>query len=189
MKCFESVPEFFPNGLNSSIEGRDILDTDPTKNPLFHSYNHVIIPYCSSDVWLGEETTNTEAVGISDSQCNCFNYTSSNQNSCFIFNPKSPNLQFTFRGKIIFQSIVRQLLADYGMMNADRVILAGSSAGGLGAVNHAKWTRETLNSSTKLMVLFDSAGLLIFRMALRPFSMEKQHLVLPQATANVSSKF
>ena len=158
MKCFESVPEFFPNGLNSSIEGRDILDTDPTKNGLFHSYNHVVIPYCSSDVWLGEETTNTEAVRMSDSQCDCFNYTtSSNQNGCFNFNPKSPNLQFTFRGKIIFQSIIRQLLADYGMMNAERVILAGSSAGGLGAVNHAKWTRETLNSSTELKVLFDSA--------------------------------
>ena len=164
MKCFERVPDFFPNGLNSSIEGRDILDMDPTKNRLFHSYNHVVIPYCSSDVWLGEETTNTEAVGRSDSQCDCFNYTTSaNQNGCFNFNPNSENLQFTFRGKIIFQSIIRQLLADYGMMNADRVILAGSSAGGLGAVNHAKWTREILNSSTELKVLFDSAWFIDFQ--------------------------
>ena len=113
LKCFESVTEYFPSGLSSSIEGRDILDPDPAKNPLFHSYNHVVIPYCSSDVWLGEETTNTEAVETTTSQCDCFNYTTvSNQNGCFNFNPESPNLQFTFRGKIIYQSIIKQLLAD-----------------------------------------------------------------------------
>ena len=164
MKCFENVTEYFPNGLSSSVEGRDILDPDPAKNLLFHSYNHVVIPYCSSDVWLGEETTNTEAVEMGTSHCNCFNYTtSSNQNGCFNFNPNSPNVQFTFRGKIIYRSIIQQLLADYGMYNADKVILAGSSAGGLGVINHAKWTRETLNSSTELKVFFDSAWFIDFQ--------------------------
>ena len=32
MQCFD---EYFPSGLNSSVEGRDILDVDPEKNPLF----------------------------------------------------------------------------------------------------------------------------------------------------------
>ena len=164
MQCFQNASKYFPNGLSSSIEGRDILDPDPVKNPLFHRYNHVVIPYCSSDVWLGEETTNTEAVETDTTHCDCFNYTmSSNQNGCFNFNPNSPNIQFTFRGKIIYQSIIRQLLADYGMDNADKVILAGSSAGGLGVINHAKWTRETLNSSTKLRVLVDSAWFIDFQ--------------------------
>ena len=164
MKCFEDVTEYFPNGLSSSIEGRDILDPDPAKNPLFHSYNHAVIPYCSSDVWLGEETTNTEAVEMGTSHCDCFNYTTlSNQNGCFNFNPNSPNVQFTFRGKIIYQSIIQQLLVDYGMDNADKVILAGSSAGGLGVINHAKWTRETMTSSTQLMVLLDSAWFVDFQ--------------------------
>jgi hypothetical protein len=164
MKCFENVTEYFPNGLSSSIEGRDILDPDPAKNPLFHSYNHVVIPYCSSDVWLGEETTNTEAVESTTSQCDCFNYTTaSNQNGCFNFNPKSPNISFTFRGKIIYQSIIQQLLADYGMDNADKVILAGSSAGGLGVINHAKWTRNVLDPNTKARVLLDSAWFIDFQ--------------------------
>ena len=164
MQCLQSVTRYFPNGLNSSIEGRDILDADPAKNPLFHSYNHVVIPYCSSDVWLGEETTNTEAVDSTTSQCDCFNYTTaSNQNGCFKFNPQSPNISFTFRGKIIYQSIIQQLLADYDMDSADKVILAGSSAGGLGVINHAKWTRETLISGTKLMVLTDSAWFINFQ--------------------------
>ena len=164
MKCFESVTEYFPSGLSLSIEGRDILDPDSAKNPLFHSYNHVVIPYCSSDVWLGEETTNTEAVETTTSNCDCFNYTTvSNQNGCFNFNPQSPNISFTFRGKIIYQSIIQQLLADYGMDNADKFILAGSSAGGLGVINHAKWTRETINSSTELKVLSDSAWFVDFQ--------------------------
>ena len=164
MKCFGSVTQYFPNGLSSSIEGRDILDADPAKNPLFHSYNHVVIPYCSSDVWLGEETTNTEAVDSTTSQCDCFNYTTaSNQNGCFNFNPQSRNISFTFRGKIIYQSIIQQLLADYDMDSADKVILAGSSAGGLGVINHAKWTHETVNSSTELKVFFDSAWFVDFQ--------------------------
>ena len=168
MKCFESVPEFFPNGLNSSIEGRDNLDMDPIKNRLFHSYNHVVIPYCSSDVWLGEEISLTQkllAMGgvIPSVTVSTTQHQPTMQNGCFNFNPNSENLQFTFRGKIIFQSIIRQLLADYDMMNADRVILAGSSAGGLGAVNHAKWTHEILNSSTELKVLFDLAWFIDFQ--------------------------
>ena len=160
MKCFENVREFFPSGLDSSIEGRDILDTDPTKNSLFYSYNHVLIPYCSSDVWLGEESANTEAVETDTSECNCFNYTS---DGCFNFNPKSPNLQFTFRGKIIYQSVIQQLLSDYGMVDADKVILAGSSAGGLGAINHAKWTRQVLSPTTELKVILDSAWFIDFQ--------------------------
>ena len=56
MKCFGNVRKYFPSGLNYSIEGWDILDADPSANPLFHDYNHVVIPYCSSDLWLGEET-------------------------------------------------------------------------------------------------------------------------------------
>ena len=162
MQCFEGVQEYFPTGLNSSIEGRDILDVDPTKNPLFYDYNHVVVPYCSSDVWLGEDTRNTEAVRTHTSHCDCLTLASSS-NPCFNFNPQSSNLQFTFRGKIIYQSIFHQLLVDHGMMEADRVILAGSSSGGVGAINNVKWTRETLNSNTQLMVLFDSSWFVNFQ--------------------------
>ena len=157
--CFDA---YFPHGINSSVEGRDILDVDPALNPLFHNYNHVLVPYCSSDVWLGKETSNTEAVKPVTSQCDCLT-TASISNPCFSFNPQSPNLQFTFRGKIIYQSIVEQLLSDYGMSEAERVILAGSSSGGVGVVNHAQWTRNRLNPSTQLMVVFDSAWFINFQ--------------------------
>ena len=61
LQCYEDIQNYFPGGLSSLIEGRDILDVDPMRNPLFYSYNHVLVPYCSSDVWLGEQTGNTEA--------------------------------------------------------------------------------------------------------------------------------
>ena len=70
------------------------------RNPLFYSYNHVLVPYFSSDVWLGEQTGNTEAVYEGTLQCKCLT-SSSISNSCFNYNPQSPNLPFTFRGKII----------------------------------------------------------------------------------------
>ena len=162
MQCFNNVLEYFPSGLSSSVEGRDILDVDPVKNPLFYDYNHVVVPYCSSDVWLGEETSNTEAVKEGTSQCDCLT-SASISNPCFNFNPQSPNLQFTFRGKIIYQSIIEQLLTDHGMSEGGRVILAGSSSGGVGVVNHAQWTRDKLNSSTQLMVVFDSSWFINFQ--------------------------
>ena len=45
----------------------------------------------------------------------------------------------------------------FGKRCADKVILAGSSAGGVGVVNHANWTHGVLNSSTTLNVLLDSS--------------------------------
>ena len=162
MKCFQDVREYFPNALNASIEGRDILDVNSTRNPLFYDYNHVVVPYCSSDVWLGEDTSNTEAVHNGTSECQCLTLNSVS-NPCFNFNPQSSNLQFTFRGKIIFQSIIQQLLDDHDMVEAERIILAGSSSGGVAVVNHAKWTREKLKSHTQLMVLFDSSWFINFQ--------------------------
>ena len=44
------------NGQNTEIEGKDILSTDCNINPDFCDYNHVLIPYCSSDFWLGNDT-------------------------------------------------------------------------------------------------------------------------------------
>ena len=113
-------------------------------------------------MWLGEETSNTEAVTKGTSQCDCLT-PASVSNPCFNFNPLSPNLQFTFRGKIIYQSIIEQLLIDHGMSEAGRVILAGSSSGGVGVINHAQWTRDKLDSSVQLMVVSDSSWFINFQ--------------------------
>lgn len=144
MECLRSrFPEDF------SVHGRDIMDGDTTKNPDFFGHNHVIIPYCSSDLWLGEESQGPE--------CNCSDLT------CFSYQPDSSNLQFTFRGKKIFQSIFKQLQMEYGMDDAIEVVISGSSAGGVGAINHAQWVRDQLVPETKLLVLFDSSWFVNFQ--------------------------
>lgn len=135
---------------NDSVRGRDIMDRNVTKNPDFYDHNHVVIPYCSSDLWLGDEEE-----GPSD--CSCSDLT------CFNYKPDSPNLQFTFRGKLIFQSIFKQLQVDYGMDAAVEVIISGSSAGGVGVINHAQWVRDQLRPETKLLVLFDSSWFINFQ--------------------------
>ena len=30
LQCYEDIQNYFPGGLSSSIEGRDVLDVDPT---------------------------------------------------------------------------------------------------------------------------------------------------------------
>ena len=131
------------------LSGRDILDRDPQLNKLFPDHNHVIIPYCSSDVWLGEDT--------SGSSCNCFDF------NCFNYVPNSPNMQFTFRGKTIFQSVIRQLISDHGLSSATEIVLAGSSAGGVGVANHAQWVTEQVSVDTRLLVFMDSAWFVNFQ--------------------------
>lgn len=155
----------FVNEKKIEITGRDILDTDPTQNPLFYDYNHVLIPYCSSDLWLGEENDTTSAVRSDTVNCDCFDYvTESNTNGCFNFSMEADDLLFTFRGKTIYRSIIEQLIDLYRLDNSSKVVLAGSSAGGVGVLNHAKWTRGRLNnsSSTEMNVLIDSSWFIDF---------------------------
>ena len=135
---------------NLSTNGRDIMDRNISNNPDFYDHNHVIIPYCSSDLWLGEEED-----GPTD--CSCSNLT------CFGYQPDSSTLQFTFRGKIIVQSIFKQLQSEYGMDSASEVIISGSSAGGVGAINHAQWVRDQLQPETALLVLLDSSWFVNFQ--------------------------
>ena len=73
MECFRNRPSYFPGG-DFSLLGTDILDQDPVANPRFWSYNHVVIPYCSSDVWLGNEMDDTRNNTAADGECDCFDY-------------------------------------------------------------------------------------------------------------------
>lgn len=134
------------NASDLGVDGRDIMDRNQSKNPDFYSHNHIIIPYCSSDLWLGDEVEGSESC------CGCFDY-----------QPSSTALQFTFRGKIIFQSIFRQLMEDYNMSDASEILLSGSSAGGIGALNHAQWVRNQMPPETKLLILLDSSWFINFQ--------------------------
>ncbi len=158
MQCLQERTSYFPNGFQ--VEGRDILDTDCQVNPVFCGYNHVVIPYCSSDVWLGEEKEDTRNYTSLNSPlnggCACYNY------SCFDYDPSYQGLQFTFRGKTIFQNVIQDLI-NGTLQTATEVFLVGSSAGGVGVINNAKWVRDTLPPSVRVSVIVDSAWFVNFQ--------------------------
>ena len=141
----------FPNLW--TIKGKDILSTSQSENPDFYHHNHVLIPYCSSDLWL-KNTRNYQRVF--------------EENFSFQFDPTSDSYhQFTFRGVSIFRSIISDLFEFHGLSSAEEVILAGSSAGGIGSMNHAKWLQGELRthsgSKARLYVILDSAWFIDFR--------------------------
>ena len=90
-----------------------------------------------------------------------FLYAFSFRPDCFNYVPDSGDLQFTFRGKIIFESIIADLVG-MGLEQVLRLVLAGSSAGGLGVLNHAKYVRDLLPSAD-MRVISDSAWFINFQ--------------------------
>ena len=135
-------------GSKWAIEGTDILSSSPKENPVFHSYNHVLIPYCSSDLWLGMSQNYILARNV---------------NFTFVFQPNSTRNQFTFRGQAIFKSVIHDLVTDHGLAKLQRAVLSGSSAGGLGTLNHAHWFNQIVTSfGGRLRMILDSAWFINF---------------------------
>ena len=147
--CFRNESLFFHNSRGFIIEGRDILSSDRIENPTFCNHGHVLVPYCSSDLWLGSDERQ-------DQQCDCWDQ------DCFRYNPTSEDLQFTFRGQTIFRSVLQTLDRLYNLKTASEIVLVGSSAGGVGVLNSAKWVRDTFQN-VSLKVITDSSWFINFR--------------------------
>jgi hypothetical protein len=139
----------FPKGL--VINGRDLLDRDCKENPLFCNHNHVVLPYCSSDLWLGNDTRNLGP----ENEENFFAHQ---------YKPDTSELQFVFRGAEIFRSAVIDLL-NFGLDKATELVLMGSSAGGIGMINHVRWLQDFFRNSAMMVdisVIIDSAWFINF---------------------------
>ena len=150
-----SINTYIKDNGPFEIEGRDLLDGDPEANEVFHNYNRIVVPYCSSDMWLGNDSFTP---GI--------NLDSNDTQGQFLrdeYEPESESLQFTFRGQIIIQSLIDELLKNEGLEHATELVLSGSSAGGLGAVNSAKNILEKLPETVKLSIIADSSWFINFR--------------------------
>ena len=125
------------------IEGRDLLSTNCGTNPNLCTHNHVMVPYCSSDLWLGNDTR--------------FNSTHK-----FNFDPRARELQFIFRGFVIFQSVFKEIFPHNFFRNfTGNMLLAGSSAGGIGVINHVKWVRQHLPHA-RIRVFIESSWFVNF---------------------------
>ena len=152
VETFSDKP-YFNDGL--AVNGTDLFDRDCSLNP-FCNFNMVLVPYCSSDVWLGNDTRSLHPFDMDN-----MNDSLQDQFLRQFFRPDSNMLQFTFRGRVIFHSVIEELAGS--LSNATDVILAGSSAGGVGAVNNAQWLRQQLPSNTNLSIISDSSWFVNFK--------------------------
>ena len=131
------------DGYPSKLDGKDLLSNDSSLNPLFHNYTRVMIPYCSQDAFLANSSL-PEGVELADPN----------------------NISFVFRGRVILQSVIEELLLDHDLATSKHVVFAGSSAGGVGVVNNLEWIRSRLNATgqaPELSLIIDSSWFIPFR--------------------------
>jgi hypothetical protein len=98
-------------GKPATFVGNGILSDLPAQNPDFFNANHVAVPYCSSDLWSGDREQSGATGG------------------------------FEFRGLKIVRTIISDLRNRSGnnLNSARRILLTGTSAGGIGAMVHVDW--------------------------------------------------
>ena len=145
------------------VEGYDILSSDRNHDSPFAAARRVLVPYCSSDLWLGRSMVDGEARKAalnSYDKPGCQSYA------------RAEN--FTFRGTAILRALIMELKSSWGLCRAETVLIAGSSAGGIGALNAAAWIRSFLqdarvgcDSGARVAVLGDSQWFIDFHGALR----------------------
>ena len=133
--------------LPDEVTGKDLLSPLERENPMFHSYTHVLVPYCSSDLWLGSRSGPDRKPFY------------------FLDDPSVDN--FSFRGDTIFQSVFSELRKEFNLSDAEEIILAGSSAGAIGVLHHAMWVLDNVILShglnAKLLSILDSSWFIDFQ--------------------------
>ena len=105
-----------------------IVDPDPEKNPNFHSWNHVWVPYCDGTSWSGNRVKPV----------------------------KVGNTTIYYRGRANMQALAAALRRDAGMESATDVIMDGGSAGGLTVLLHADFFGSLLPSASKFAAIGDA---------------------------------
>ena len=147
-----------PYSSSDEVDGRDLLSSDPTENPVFHNFTRVLVPYCSQDAYLANRSIDPDPrTAMPEFTVTMENFVNDADN-------------FVYKGKVIFQSVIEELM-DLGLASASKVVLAGVSAGGIGILNHLDWVEDTLsveaNSSAsledpELMVIIDSSWFITY---------------------------
>lgn len=117
------------------VEGRDLLSGNSTQNPLFHNFTRVLVPYCSQDAFLADRNNPMDLPP---------DYLVSNTN----FDATEDADNFVYKGKVIFYSVIEELIENHGLADASRLVLSGSSAGGIGVLNNLDWVEQTLQERT-----------------------------------------
>ena len=107
----------------------------------------MLVPYCSSDLWLGKKSTHR------------------NGSFDFVNDPSVDN--FSFKGHTIFRSVFKDLHKNYNISFSEEIVVSGSSAGGIGVLNHALWLTTNftsyLSSKPRFLFIIDSAWFINFQ--------------------------
>lgn len=112
-KPWMSIAQLDDKGNASSADGKagGILSASAAQNPDFHTWNHVYMVYCSSDMWTGNRGASPETWGMH------------------------------FRGEAIADAMLdamrdASIVGEPTIDEASAVLVTGSSAGGIGARHH-----------------------------------------------------
>ena len=111
----ETMPDLMTSrGKPATLVLQGLLSDAPAANPDFFNANHVVIPYCSSDLWSGDREKGQATGG------------------------------YEFRGRKILQSVVQDLRNSVqpgarSISSAKRILLGGTSAGGAGTMVNLDW--------------------------------------------------
>jgi hypothetical protein len=100
-----------------TIQVDGLLSDMKAQNPDFYNANHVVVVYCSSDLWSGSREKSDAAGG------------------------------FEFRGWNIVRAVIADLKQQQtgpNLKTATEVLLAGTSAGGAGVMVHLDWVAAQL---------------------------------------------
>ena len=120
------------------INGTDFLSTEKKFNPFF-MYNHVYVPYCSSDMYTGTKVW---------------------KNNTRYYKGKK---NFLFAGSLIIEGLFNQLKDDHHEDNFTHIVFAGSSAGGVGVMNHIqKLSRTFTKAQGNIRGIIDSSWFVNF---------------------------
>eukprot|EP00297_Palpitomonas_bilix_P007280 CAMPEP_0113873336 /NCGR_PEP_ID=MMETSP0780_2-20120614/3712_1 /TAXON_ID=652834 /ORGANISM="Palpitomonas bilix" /LENGTH=386 /DNA_ID=CAMNT_0000858967 /DNA_START=62 /DNA_END=1222 /DNA_ORIENTATION=- /assembly_acc=CAM_ASM_000599 len=91
-------------GWAQSQDLEGVFSDDVNKSPHFAKSNRISVGYCSSDSWSGTRDNSSETFG------------------------------WKFQGHHIVQAVIKDLIQNYGMAEADEVVFGGCSAGGRGSI-------------------------------------------------------
>jgi hypothetical protein len=99
----------------ATVPGTNTYDSDCSKNPDFCKATHVYVAYCTGDLHAGNNTS-----------------------------PSSESWGLYFDGHANFAAIVSELQLKHGLNSAKRVLLTGSSAGGVGTFKNVDYLASCL---------------------------------------------
>jgi len=113
-------------------DGVGILSAIEDENPDLFEANHVELVYCSSDSWLGDKTYGPEDNMFTDNMY--------------------------FQGGPMATAILTDLLENYGMAEANNVVLAGASAAGIAMLSRFEELKQQIldvNPAIKVTAMLD----------------------------------